>query len=112
MNYTSRYVRLFPVNFQNDEHELTSILEQINEISLCYYYWNSDHSYLDILYTSKHLIDYFLNDSVLEKFHYWEIGADEGYDHDTNTVAIHIKAQILKTNQNNTTSFNSWIGIK
>ncbi|MFC5044675.1 hypothetical protein ACFSTE_22525 [Aquimarina hainanensis] len=85
MNYTSRYVRLFPVNFQNDEHELTSILEQINEISLCYYYWNSDHSYLDILYTSKHLIDYFLNDSVLEKFHYWEIGADEGYDHDTIT---------------------------
>ncbi|MDY8137470.1 LytTR family DNA-binding domain-containing protein [Aquimarina sp. 2201CG5-10] len=29
-----------------------------------------------------------------------------------NTVAIHIKAHILKTSQNNTASFNSWIGIK
>lgn len=29
-----------------------------------------------------------------------------------NTVAIHIKSHILKTSQNNTAAFNSWMGVK
>ena len=83
MNYTSRYVRLFPINFQLDDQEIDSILKEVNTISRCYYYWNSKFQHLDLLYTSKRPVDFFLNEEVLKNFHYWEIGADEGYYHDT-----------------------------
>ncbi|MCP4485268.1 MAG: LytTR family transcriptional regulator, partial [Flavobacteriaceae bacterium] len=29
-----------------------------------------------------------------------------------NTVAIHVKTHVLKTSQNNTASFNSWMGLR
>ncbi len=95
MNYTFRYVRLFPIDFKIENQEIKEIIKQINLVSFCYYYWNNEDCCLDILYMSKRWIKFFLDD-VLKRFHYWEIGADESYNKDT----IMGQSLFYKTNEN------------
>ena len=85
MNYSSRNVRLFPIDLLPlSKEQISNIINKINEKANCIYSWNEEGNYLDILYVSKNMANYFLNiESLLSAFHYWQICGDEGYTEDT-----------------------------
>ena len=103
MNYISRYVRLFPVNFQIDQEKINSILKKINSVSFYYYFWHYDYNCLDLLYTSKKPVDFFLNDRVLEKYQYWEIKSHE----DLSTDTISCRSKFYKSKEDSTFNYAS-----